>query len=828
MAVCDSVGEPEIYATVRIYAETDSLKPACTGTTDYEGRFSGTVPSAGKYKLKLAATGKKPAETTFAIKSGTAGADLGTIVLSDKPEALNEVTVTALRPLVKREIDRISYDVGADTEASTSTLSETLSKVPLVTVDADGTIRIKGQTDFRIYKNNRPNSSYSNNAKELFKAIPAASIKRIEVITDPGSREDAEGGGLILNIVTDNKTSMVGVTGNINQSFEIPTYRESTMGYITTQIDKVTLSANGMFSYAPKSKHTRSESVSETSYEQSGVTSRTENESRSATKFGYWGLEGSWEPDTLNLITFEASQWLPGNLRPDMNSTTTLTDREGKVLQEYSTTYGDRYKMNMFYFDGAVNYQRLTRRKDEAVTLSYNLSLNNNKNKTDTRYENIAGTSLPYEEQRLNSRRNFAEHTVQLDWTRPYFGIGKLDVGGKFILRRNSSESSMFYDDTDATGMTDATGSKLKHRTTVGALYADWRMKIKKWNFRAGLRYEYTRISAHTTNTKVSINPPGSIVSADPEHITVQGSEFLTELNDFVPNFSVMYEFNDNNQLKATYQRNIRRPGINYLDPQVNEQPRRVSYGNPNLSSSNTDKIELSYEHMGGGLNYMTSVYARLSDDGFASVSWVGEDGLTIYNTYENVGKHSMAGMSHWLGWNGKKTRVYAGFDLNYDHFEQPTPDGSGHDINISRGGWSANPYIFASQKLPWELNLSVSASYWSGSVWSAYSWSKNNFWKSLYYSFSISRSFLKEQRLTVRLSATKPFGPAKSLYESYTSMPGSSTWQHSENYGRQSFAITIGYRFGSLRAVVKKTKASISNTDVSGGGSKGGSSGGN
>ena len=94
-------------------------------------------------------------------------------------------------------------------------LDETLNKVPLVSVDPDGTIKVNGSTSFKIYKNGRPNNSYSNNAKEIFKALPASMIQKIEVITDPGAREDAEGTTAILNIITVKNVITKGAMGNV-------------------------------------------------------------------------------------------------------------------------------------------------------------------------------------------------------------------------------------------------------------------------------------------------------------------------------------------------------------------------------------------------------------------------------------------------------------------------------------------------------------------------------------------------------------------------------------------------------------------------------------
>ena len=96
---------------------------------------------------------------------------------------LNTVTVTAQRPLVRQETDRISYDVKHDADAKTMTVMEMLKKVPFVTVDAENNITVKGSSNFKIYKNGRPNPNFSTNAKEVFQGIPASAVKRIDVIT---------------------------------------------------------------------------------------------------------------------------------------------------------------------------------------------------------------------------------------------------------------------------------------------------------------------------------------------------------------------------------------------------------------------------------------------------------------------------------------------------------------------------------------------------------------------------------------------------------------------------------------------------------------------
>lgn len=217
--VVDSIGDPESYATVRIYTLADSVKPTILGTADLDGAFSFKLPSAGNYRVRIHSVGKAPVVSDVTLSASRHTADLGRIVTRAASTELGEITVTALRPVVSREIDRIGYDVQADDESKTVTLDEMLKKVPLVSVDPDGTIKVKGSTNFKIYRNGRPNNSFTRNAKEIFKAIPASMIKRIEVITDPGAREDAEGSSAILNIVTLEQTSTTGVTGNVSLNF---------------------------------------------------------------------------------------------------------------------------------------------------------------------------------------------------------------------------------------------------------------------------------------------------------------------------------------------------------------------------------------------------------------------------------------------------------------------------------------------------------------------------------------------------------------------------------------------------------------------------------
>ena len=132
---------------------------------------------------------------------------------------LEGIVVKAQKQLIKQEIDRIGYDVQADEESKTQTVMDMLRKVPMVTVDGQDNIMVKGNSSYKIYKNGHYDPSLSKNAKETFKSMPASMVKRIEVITDPGAREDAEGVDAILNIVMVDGSKMQGMTGVVSASY---------------------------------------------------------------------------------------------------------------------------------------------------------------------------------------------------------------------------------------------------------------------------------------------------------------------------------------------------------------------------------------------------------------------------------------------------------------------------------------------------------------------------------------------------------------------------------------------------------------------------------
>ncbi len=198
-------GEPA--AILQFYRLPDTDKAVAFTTTDEEGRFSHSFTLAGDYIMVFDNMGRKVQRRSFTVPAGTPVVNLGEILAQDSAEMLKAGSVTAMRPLVKMEVDKMTYNVEDDADSKTSTVLDMLRKVPMVSVDGQDNISVNGSSSFQVYVDGKPNQMLSQNASTIFKMMPASSVKNIEVVTNPGVKYDAEGVGGVLNITTNKEVT---------------------------------------------------------------------------------------------------------------------------------------------------------------------------------------------------------------------------------------------------------------------------------------------------------------------------------------------------------------------------------------------------------------------------------------------------------------------------------------------------------------------------------------------------------------------------------------------------------------------------------------------
>ncbi|MBR5332047.1 MAG: TonB-dependent receptor [Muribaculaceae bacterium] len=776
--IVDSLGEGEMYATIRIFSTTDSIKPILMGVTDEKGAFSQTLKNEGNYLLKIHSTGKSELTQNFSINASKPIADMGTLIIKDNAEMLGEVTVMAQRPLVTKDIDRIGYDVQADADSKTATIIEMLRKVPMVSVDAQNNISIKGSSNFKVYKNGRPNTSFSSNPKEVLSAIPASMIKRIEVITEPGAKYDAEGVGAILNIVTNDETSINGVMGNVSAQINTLGTPQGSV-WLSSQIGKVTMSAYAG-SYYMNEAISKNDTHTHYEYKESGNI-MDETTTGYYTGYGTWfGADASYEPDTLNLFNISFNGYLhdldvPGTI------STKMTTADGSPIYSYNANY--KYPQSYLDFTGNIGYQRSTHRKGETFNIAYLISTTNQNQDHLQEFYDMENIPVPYTGTHSLFNLKFMEHTFQADWTRPVGKYHTFDVGAKYILRDNQSTTTNEY-----FGM-DTTFSDFSHITHVLAGYGEYRLRWKSLSAMAGIRYEYSHLKADFEDNSQS--------------------NFSKNLNDWVPSAALSWQINDANSLTFNYATRINRPGISYLNPAVEDGVNFTKCGNPNLSSVQHNSFKLSYMLIKPKFNLNLSANYEFSNNGIVSFVEVKDD--HIYSTYKNVGDNNSLFFNANIQWmiTPKTQFMFQGsaYRMEYEIKEQ----------GLRQARWQCGTLARLTQQLPWKLRLELAGGKNSGSVNDVYGYSEPSPASAWNYYISLQRSFLKEDRLTVGIYTLNPIGSSTVTNYEYFINGDYTGYTKSNSYDRKMAMLRIAYRFGSVNAQVKKTSKSISNDDIIG-----------
>ncbi len=695
-----------------------------------------------------------------------------------KQMEINEVAVTAQKRLVKNEIDKTTYDVQADKESKTSTALEMLRKVPMVTVDGQDAISVKGSSAFKIYRNGHPDPALQgSNASDILKTMPASTIKRIEVITDPGAKEDAEGTTFILNIVMNTKQRSQGVMGMAISSYEAlnDSYREGLM--LTTQKGKLAASVNYGYMHLTQEQANQTE----THYKESGQTLTTHDYSLPPVNVHNIDLNASLDIDSLNLMTLNFGGFYY-KVDTTADGETTMTAADGTPLYSYATDVTTP-KYNYYNLHGRYDYQHKTRLDGEVLTASYMLSTTRTHIGMDRRLHDGYNMPIDYTGYGSRNKENFMEHTFQLDYVRPFARWHKLEVGAKYIYRDNHSQTAMNY--TDASYTPDS-NTDFKHQTQVGAAYMQWMYNRSYWAMRAGLRYEYSRLEASY--------PDGSAAG------------YHKNLNDWVPSASVQYKLSDVDAIRLSYHTTITRPGIEYLNPAVVSSPTREKYGNAALNSARSNRLGLSMSHVGNVVSYNTELYYRFSNNQIAALQGV-RDGI-IYFTYGDKLHQKSWGLYTSMQLRPTKTTMLS---LNMDATRQIYND---YGMGLSLDGWNGTLSANLTQRLPWKLLLNAAAQTTLGrTVNSVYEKSGSNY----FCAATLQRSFLKDDRLTVRFEVANPFGPHYMTYRTYTQQGDYTGIGHHMRY-QKKMGITLSYRFGKLSSRVKNVNKTIENDDVVGG----------
>lgn len=796
-AAVDSAGNAVAYPTLSIRTDSTTNNYKVRYSGDGNGRFEAEYKSAADTIYITVDAAAKTSYNRAVVLNDNKLIDLGRVVLKDGEE-LAGVSVIAYKPLVTQTLDRINYDVEADPESKTNTVMDMLRKVPLVTLDQDENIKVKGSSSFTVYVNGKPSNMVAKNPKDILKSMPATSIKRIEVITDPGAKYDAEGIGAILNIVT--QSALQGYRGSVRVSADTKSYF-NTGAFISSKIGKLGLSGN--YNYRLYHNDLNSSQGDFENHSDAAPYKYSENGSSRSYKSNdnYGNIEISYEFDTLNLVS--ASFGVSRSIYISQNDGySQFYDKSRNTVSAYNTLSSSNNTSLSYY--GNVDYQRSFRKPDQLLTVSYNFgisppdnSVTFSKLKLDTTQPNTLATKE--RDVRYTKAEASNSHTLQIDYTEPFDSSKHVvEAGIKYILRYNASDNQYRrynpitgeYDqyDLDDKGNIRKENDMDYYQHIVGA-YASYTFKLKKFSLRLGGRLEGTYQDVRFAD-EVARN-------------------FKVRFLDLIPYVSTSFKLTDASNLRVSYNNGISRPSIWFLNPYVdNKDPYLVSYGNPNLKSERSHNFSVSYGLFSQKLNLSISVYSSIVNNSIESNDSVDSKGIR-YHTYANIGSNGNLGGSFYINYNPIKWfSFWTSLSAGYERYT--------NRASISEGAFFSG-YGGVNFHLPWKMRLHIGIG--GNPVSTSYRY-KGTGW--YYYYTSLSRSFLKGDKISVSIGAYN-FLEKYRVYRSTSWAEGVYTSNSVSRSPARSFSISVSWRFGEMKAQIKKAERGISNDDVKSGGGSGG-----
>jgi outer membrane receptor protein involved in Fe transport len=597
---------------------------------------------------------------------------------------LQGVEVMAQKPIVRMTTDKMTYNVQQDADAKTMTLLDMLRKVPMVNVDGQDNVTVKGSGNFKVYVDGKPNQMFQNNFSQVAKSMPASMVKSIDVITSPGAKYDAEGTSGVLDIKLMHQSGQPNsdcsncYNGNVELS--LSNKGERANAYIGGQQGKLTYSAMGMFVWQKmdnlKVTNTR---LQQTSLGESQQTTDVMFDQKHPFSFG--NLTLGYALDSLSTININAGV-NGGYTNQDTYPRNSFSG--GPYGNGFSYIYNSNQRSRFIGVNTSADYQRwLNANHTSSLTLSYLFDYNPARNRTWTLYNNVSDViGLTLNDLFSDSRTWGTSHTGQADFT---LDLGKgqtLETGAKFISRRNKSDSRI-YDIVDGNDVLNDAGSMLyRNLQSIVAGYAQYKLTKEKYNARLGLRYEHTFESVKYA-----------------EH---SDRDFHKDYGNLIPSGSIGYNITPTSNLGLTYTMRISRPGISQLNPYTDRtDPTALTYGNPSLAVVKAHNVTLAYNFFTPKLMLNASLSHDYVGNEIENYQFVDADNK--YNsTYANNGKSRNTYVDAFVRWVVTKTStLMLNGNVSYG-------DWKAKELGYHNWGWSGSAYVGLEQQLPWKVKGSL------------------------------------------------------------------------------------------------------------------------
>ncbi len=685
-------------------------------------------------------------------------------VSSQKETSIQEVIISGKKPLIKPKIDGLVYNVQSDPESKSKNLLEMMQKMPYLSLDSNENILFKGNTNFKILINGKETQLLTDNPKDFLKNIPASTIQSIEIITNPSSKYDAEGASGVINIITAKKMKE-GYNASLNLGSRFPKQEQNAGFSLNIQQRKLGISAygGGYFKKNPEIGYQNFQRTLSNNLIQNGRTS-------GKGKGGYFNVNASYEIDSLNLVNVQLGSHFANNSSKDHFDSDFF--QQNSLTEEINSTNNSEGRGKGF--EASANYQiGFKNDKSQLLTLSYRFN----------NYDYAVNSITDFQNKMTNSAGNIhqnndnenSENTFQIDFVKNIRKV-YLETGLKAILRKNSSQY------TSLPGNLLNSDEFLNKQNIYGA-YLTTKFSLFEWNFQTGLRLEGTDTHVNFTSTDTK---------ADQNYFNL------------IPNISMGKNWREHHGINFGFSQRIKRPGINRLNPFVNQSnPYFQTSGNPYLKSVVNNDLMANYSYnnkinlnLGLGYSFSNKIDLKVS-------AYEPETNITK-TTFENSSSVRRLGLDYNLNYpvsrkftlsvNGNSAFFFIKGKVNDIETENNLFTYFMHfSANYQfENSWNVSSNLEINSRMPAGLQSTTNA--FTGS------------------SFSFSKSILADS-LSFSAYINNPFNPFR---KAVTETDGYNFYQNNSiNDYYRSVGFNITYKFGKLKDDFRETKRKIKNNDL-------------
>lgn len=672
-------GQPLEYATL-VLQSVRNPKEVTGGITNLDGYFEVEAP-AGMYNISVEyisyKTFKKERQL---LRSDT---DLGEIVLAIDVEQLAEVEIIAEKTTVELRLDKKIYNVGKDLTVSGGTVSDVLDNVPSVSVDVEGNVQLRGNDDVRILINGKPSAITGLNSTEALRQLPAESIEKVEVITSPSARYDAEGSGGIINIIL-RRSKLQGLNGALTANLGYPN-SAGINGNLNYRTGNLNIFTNTGYNYRERPGN----SFNATDFfDVNGDFTNSIREEREFERFrkGYnanFGVE--WYINKTASIT--QSIFIRNS---DNSSETTNNFFQTSILGDSSSGFRfDPETEDDKTFQYAFNYDKqFNGNSDHKLTFAFQYE-------TSDESEESLIVQNGFDSERVATIEDQRRVFLQSDYVVPIGEGGQFEIGYRGDFNQlNTDYDVVFISPTiDELGITNPS-NVLDYKETINAVYTQFGTKIKKFSFLSGLRYESTRLIINQIET---------------------GDFNRNNFDGLFPTLNLNYEFTETESIQFGYNRRIRRPRSRFLNPfPSRSSPTNLFQGNPSLTPSFSNQVDFGYLKRYKKLTLNSSIYfARATDvitfiteDTGEDTVFDGEQVSIIRRTPVNLAKNDRYGFE--MNANYRPTKKW-NVNGNVNLFNLITRgDFNGQNFDAENLSWfiRLNNKITLPGKIDWQTRL--------------------------------------------------------------------------------------------------------------------------